>query len=301
MLTVFNGEPTATSRQLAFKALMPWLIVVVGLISLYGPTFWDLFHGIWRGERQGHGPIVLGLSLWLMWRKWPELQALPVRPSPILGWTVLLFGLLLYLTGRSQDILQFEVGSLIWLLLAALLLLHGRHAVNLMWFGLFFMLFMIPLPNSIVYSLTQPVQLAVSYTADAILSTIGYPISRSGVVLQMGQYQLLVAEACAGLHTLFTLEALGLLYLNLVKHESVARNVGLACLVIPISFTANIIRVIVLSLITYHLGDEAGQGFLHGLAGMVLFMTALLLLIATDTLLRHLFKVSTTTEPHVAI
>ena len=44
--------------------------------------------------------------------------------------------------------------------------------------------------------------------------------ARSGVVLQIGQYMLLVADACAGLHTLLTLEALGLLYLNLVRRDS---------------------------------------------------------------------------------
>ena len=43
------------------------------------------------------------------------------------------------------------------------------------------------------------------------------------------------------------------------------RNVALAVLIVPISFTANVIRVIVLTLITYHFGDEAGQGFFMGL------------------------------------
>ena len=60
----------------------------------------------------------------------------------------------------------------------------------------------------------------------------------------------------------------------------------LAILIVPISFTANVIRVMVLALITYHLGDEAGQGFLHGFAGLVLFMTALIFIIATDSSLR---------------
>jgi hypothetical protein len=41
-----------------------------------------------------------------------------------------------------------------------------------------------------------------------------------------------------------------------------------------------------LSLITYHFGDEAGQGFLHGFAGMVLFLSALVLIISFDTLLQ---------------
>ena len=99
---------------------------------------------------------------------------------------------------------------------------------------------------------------------------------------------LLVADACAGLHTLLTLEALGLLYLNLVRRDSLFRNVGLAILIVPISFTANVIRVMALSLITYHFGDAAGQGFLHGFAGMVLFLSALLLIISVDTLLQNI-------------
>lgn len=107
--------------------------------------------------------------------------------------------------------------------------------------------------------------------------------------MQIGQYQLLVADACAGLNTLFTLEALGLLYLNLVKHQSIARNIVLAICIVPISFVANVIRVIALTLITYHLGDEAGQGFLHDFAGMVLFMAALLLIILFDGFLRFIF------------
>ena len=37
---------------------------------------------------------------------------------------------------------------------------------------------------------------------------------------------------------------------------------------------------------TYHFGDEAGQGFLHGFAGMVLFLSALLLIMGVDSLLQ---------------
>ena len=38
-------------------------------------------------------------------------------------------------------------------------------------------------------------------------------------------------------------------------------------------------------LVTYYLGDEAGQGFLHGAAGMVLMLVALLFFFFLDTLL----------------
>jgi exosortase B len=143
---------------------------------------------------------------------------------------------------------------------------------------------MIPLPGVVVDAVTMPMKMAVSYVAENILFWAGYPIARTGVILQIGHYKLLVADACAGLHTLFTLEALGLLYLNIIRHDSLTRNVMLAILIVPISFTANVIRVMVLTLITYHYGDEAGQGFLHGFSGMVLFLTALLLIIGVDSL-----------------
>jgi exosortase B len=156
----------------------------------------------------------------------------------------------------------------------------------MLWFPFFFMLFMVPLPSELVASLTLPMKMAVSYVTEQLLFLAGYPIGRSGVVLQIGQYQLLVADACAGLQTLLTLEALGLFYLNLVRHTSAVRNVALALLIIPISFSANVIRVMTLTLVTYYFGDAAGQGFLHGFAGMVLFLTALVLILGVDSALQ---------------
>ena len=268
--------------------LLTWGPIVAGLAFLYAPSFVDLFRGIWSTDEQAHGPIVLGVSCWLAWRNWPEMwrrsEGQPTSAAG--GWPIFVIGLLLYVVGRSQDILLFEIGSLIWLLIGILLLTRGGTAVSTQWFALFFMLFMIPLPQQIVDTVTMPMKMAVSYAAEQILFGVGYPIARTGVILQIGQYQLLVADACAGLHTLFTLEALGLLYLNIVRHDSWFRNVTLAILIVPISFSANVFRVMVLTLITYHFGDEAGQGFLHGVAGMVLFLSALTLIIAVDSTLQ---------------
>ncbi len=97
--------------------------------------------------------------------------------------------------------------------------------------------------------------------------------------MTIGQYQLLVTEACAGLQTMFTLEAMGLLYVSLVGRGSPRHNGILAVLIVPIAFGANVIRVIVLALVTYYYGDAAGQGFLHGFSGIVLFATALAMVI----------------------
>lgn len=267
--------------------LMPYLPIMVGLALLYLPSLHDLFTGIWAEDEQFHGPIVLAISLWLLQRNWAKMEAASQGEQPSAwGWPLVVIALFLYALGRSQGIGVFEVGSVIWLLAGLLLLLRGARALKAQWFALFFMLFMVPLPAQVVDLVTMPMKMAVSYVAETVLYHAGYPIGRNGVVLQIGQYMLLVADACAGLHTLLTLEALGLLYLNLVRRDSLFRNITLAVLIVPISFTANVIRVMALSLITYHFGNEAGQGFLHGFAGMVLFLSALLLIISTDTVLQ---------------
>jgi len=267
--------------------LVPWLVVGLGVLALYVPTLISLFSTIWASDAQGHGPIVLGISVWLIYKRWPQLTDTSLsNPSPVLAWALLALAGVLYALGRSQGIWIFEVGSAVMVVSGIVLLLRGPAQLKVIAFALFFMIFMIPLPGAVVDALTQPMKMAVSYVAENMLHALGYPISRSGVILQIGPYQLLVADACAGLHTLFTLEALGLLYLNLVRHTSLFRNIALAILIVPISFAANVIRVCALTLITFYFGDEAGQGFLHGFAGMVLFLSALMLIIATDGVLR---------------
>lgn len=284
--SIIYNRPTSQPEGWPNRLLI-WLPITTGLTVLYLPSLIDLFRGIWGTDQQAHGPIVLGIACWLMYRKWPDMWRVSTnQPAvPRAGWPIFVLGLLLYVVGRSQDILIFEIGSVIWLLAAFILLIRGSAALKAQWFPLFFMLFMIPLPGAVVDTLTMPMKMAVSYVAENILFWAGYPIARTGVILQIGQYKLLVADACAGLHTLFTLEALGLLYLNIIRHDSLFRNIALAVFIVPISFTANVIRVMVLTLITYHFGDEAGQGFLHGFAGMVLFLSALLLIIGVDSLL----------------
>lgn len=273
------------------ESMIAWFLIALGLAALYVPTVTFLMRGIWSSDQYAHGPIVLGIACWLAYRKWPEMWATGSdNPPRVIGWFVFTLGILFYILGRLQHIDLIELGSAIWVLSGILLVTRGGAALKKQWFALFFMFFMLPLPGPIVDTLTMPMKTAVSYVAEYVLFTAGYPIARTGVILQIGQYKLLVADACAGLHTLFTLEALGLLYLNIVRHESFFRNLALATLIVPISFTANVIRVMVLTLITYHFGDEAGQGFLHGFAGMVLFLSALLIIMGVDSLLQLLHR-----------
>jgi exosortase B len=258
--------------------------------ALYVPTFADLSRTVWAMDENGHGPIILSVSAWLLFRMRHQLAALDSEPAPFLGWSSLILGLLLYAFGRSQAIVIFEVGSQIPVLAGLMLLFIGPKALRLAWFPLLFLIFMVPLPGAVVQTLTTPLKIAVSYMAELILYQFGYPVARAGVVLSVGQYQLLVADACAGLNSMFTLEALGLLYMNLMGYKNLTRNTLLAILIIPISFVANIVRVMILILVTYYFGDAAGQGFIHGFAGIVLFMIGLILILGVDTVLGSFFR-----------
>lgn len=272
-----------------------WLPIAFGFLVLFVPTLYDLFTDMWAKEEQAHGPMILGLSLWLLYSGWPQMikeseGKNPSRWASICGWMFCFVAMLFYVVGRAIKINPLEMGSFIVLLMSVLLIKRGTAGLKVLWFPLFFMLFMIPLPGPLVSMLTLPMKMAVSFVTENILYLFDYPISRTGVILQIGPFQLLVADACAGLQTLLTLEALGMFYMNLMRHTSVFRNVTLALLIIPISFSANVIRVISLTLITYYWGDEAGQGFLHGFAGMVLFISALVLILSADTFLQWMVK-----------
>ena len=268
-----------------------WFVpITLGLLALFVPTYLSLARTVWATDEQGHGPIILLVSMWLLWRRRTEFVALPESPALFSGLLLLSFGLMLYFLGRTQQLDTFEVLSQILLLMSCLLLLKGGAALKLMVFPLFFMIFMIPLPSILVQTVTTPLKAGVSYVAEFLLYGFGYPVARSGVIISVGQYQLLVADACAGLNSMFTLEALGLLYMNIIGHTSIARNATLALLLIPISFVSNVIRVMILILVTYHLGDEAGQGFVHNLAGMVLFFVALTLMLLTDWIIGSVIK-----------
>ncbi|MBV8504079.1 MAG: exosortase B [Paucibacter sp.] len=261
------------------------LMVLAGLLGLYGPRYVELAQSVWRSDEQGHGPIILAVSLWLLYSARHKLVDLQGRAAPVTGFALLLCGGVLYVLGYALDIWIFQIGSQVPVLAALVLIWRGWRGLRLVWFALFFLCFMVPLPEALVAAVTAPLKLAVSAVAGSLLYHAGYPIGRSGVMLTVGPYQLMVADACAGLNSMFTLEALGMLYMNLMHYTSVSRNLLLALALVPTAFVANVCRVMILVLVTYYFGDEAGQGFVHGFAGMVLFMVALMLMLVYDRIL----------------
>ncbi len=262
-----------------------WLIALAGFAAMYLPVYWWAANGIWQSDEQAHGAIVFVVALWLFWTARTAVAEAPVRPAPLVGWPVFLIGLLLYIAGRAFNISIFEMASQIPVIAGALLLMRGWSALRAAWFPVFYLAFMIPLPGIFVDAITGPLKQSISDIVVSALYSLGYPIARSGVIISIGQYQLLVADACSGLHSMFSLSALGTLFMYIMGRKSLLHNTIMLASILPIAFFANIVRVIILVLVTYYLGDEAGQGFLHGTAGMVLMMAALIGFFLLDALL----------------
>lgn len=278
---------TVYANRLFPRAIaLEWVPVLTGLLLLYVPTFYGLAHTLWQDDEQGHGPLILLVIIWLFWEQRGVLIKPAERTAPVAGYLALVFGLLVYALGRSQDITLLETGSLAPVLAGTLLVARGWAAIRALWFPLLFIVFLLPLPGMVIDAITLPLKQAVSDIVERLLYTAGFPIARNGVVLMIGQYQLLVADACSGLNSMFSLSALGVLYLYLMRSPSWWHNGMLIASILPIAFAANIIRVIVLVLLTYYLGDEAGQGFLHEFSGMMLFIIALSGLFLFDRVLR---------------
>lgn len=267
-----------------------WLPVAVGLLALYLPTFWAYSTTIWKTEEHAHGPLVLLIVIWLIWDRRQFFREDAKARASFVGWSLVIAGVFCYVVGRSQSIPILDIGSFLPVGAGAVLVLRGWNGLKSMWFPLFFAAFAIPLPGLLVDAATGTLKQSVSAIAETLLYAGGYPIARSGVVLNVGQYQLMVADACSGLNSMISLGALALLYIYVMHYRSYSHAGLLLASVLPIAFAANVVRVVILVLVTYHFGDEAGQGFAHVFAGMVLFAVALIMLWALDGLLRLMFR-----------
>jgi exosortase B len=279
VLPASQGRPAAAHPQLV------WLLAIAGFAAMYVPLYLWAAEGIWQTEEQGHGAIILAVLVWLFWTLRRPIDQAPAEPVPLLGWPVFVLGLFVYFVGRVFDISVLQFASQPLVAVGVLLLLRGMPAIRLAWFPLLYFIFMIPLPGILVDAITGALKSQIANIVENLLYLANYPIARSGVILSIGPYQLQVADACSGLHSMFSLSALGTLYMYIMGRKRKLHLGIMLASILPIAFVANVVRVMTLVLITFYLGDEAGQGFLHGAAGMLLMLVALLFFFFLDTLL----------------
>ena len=294
-LSLHGSERALRSEWIRSRAWFAWLPVMVGAALLYMPAYNDLAALNAHTEAAAQIPVCVGIWIWLVWHERAKfrISATAVAGSPA-GWIFIALAGLLYAVGRSQEFYQLEIGSQVPLFIGTVLILLGKPALRSVWFLPVFLLLLIPVPGSLINNVLVPLKKIVSTIVTNGLFMFGLPIARDGVVLYIGRYQLLIADACSGLNSMIALAAIGCLYVYLSHYKGWIANSILLAAVLPIAFLANIVRVTGLVLTTYIWGESAGQSF-HDFAAIAEIVVAIGGFFLVDHFVRMLRSVDSKT------
>lgn len=251
------------------------LINITAFIALVSDWFND--------DNYSHGFLIIPVAIFLIWSKRKEL-VFPARPN-LSGILLFGFGVLGLILGiAAKEFFTTRMSLLI--IISSISLYHlGNENFKKVWFAFAFLVFMVPVPATIYYSATIPMQLFSSKITNLVLHLMGMPAIRQGNIIYLPQYTLEVVEACSGLRSLVSLLALSSLYGYLTLSGKV-RPAFLFMAAIPIAIVTNIVRLIVTAIGAYAVSTQFAEGFLHEMAGIGVFAIAFILIIITGTILQ---------------
>lgn len=250
------------------------------LLALWAACFWPVYPslvGAWLGHSDNsHGLLVPLISLAFVWRKRAELMAAPRSTAP-LGAALLFISLGAYLISLLGGIAFTARLMMVFSLAGLILFQFGKEVFRLVAFPVFFLLFMIPIPVSIVGKVSLPLQMFATVVSEHIVSSLSIPVYREGNMLYFAQTQLEVAEACSGIRSITALVMLSTVFVY-ISNLSWNRRWVLLIAAIPIALIANVIRVAGTGILAHFYGSGVARGFLHEFSGMAVFAFGLFLL-----------------------
>jgi exosortase len=265
-------------RQHFLPYLLLCLWVMLNIATLLGLVD-DWYHD----GNYSHGFLIIPIAIYLFYKKRGEI-ALPAQPSK-LGLAVFIIACLGLIFGAAAKEFFTTRFSLALGITGISMYYLGWENFRKVWFAFFFMLFMIPLPATIYYSATLPMQLFATKITHVILKLVGIPALRQGNIIYLPNYALEVAEACSGLRSLVTLLALGALigYLTL---PGKVKPLILFISAVPIAIALNIFRLVFTAVGAYAISTKLAENFLHELSGIIVFFLALVIMLLFASLLR---------------
>lgn len=258
------------------------------LLSLWGlcfhPLYKDLFNTWLNHSNNSHGILVPFISLYFVYEKKDALAEAEIAPFYI-GAVLLALCMAGYLVslvgGVAVTARIFLVLSLICLVLFTL----GKKVFKIVAFPLFFLMFMVPVPESFVALVSLPLQGFAATVSTEIIRFFFIPVVQEGNMLYFVQTQLEVAEACSGIRSIVSLTMISFIFVHLSKNGFV-RKVILVISAVPIAIVANIIRVSGTGILAHFYGGAVAQGFLHEFSGLVVFVFGFLVLSLEYAILR---------------
>jgi exosortase len=264
--------PASPKPQIPWIALS-WFGLLIAVCN--APALYSLA-SIWVADADmGHGFFVPLIAAFIAWQKRDELLAIEPKPN--------LWGLVVVLAAGAQLVagtlgveLFLTHTAMIVTLIGAIWLLRGTETVKVLAFPLFLLFFMVPIPLTVYYRITFPLQLIASRMAAGALDLLGIPVLRDGNILELPHQTLSVIEACSGIRSLLSLTFLSLVY-GYFFEKRIWVRVTLFFATIPIAIVANGSRVTFTGIMT-QIKPELAEGFFHESTGWVIFIVALIIL-----------------------
>jgi len=253
-----------------------WLLTAV----LFAPVFRQLYASRWENIDYTHAYLILPVSCWLVWRKRAEITRALLLPSSggasIAGLILLILGAFLFVFGWRLDFLMITTLALIPVLFGIVLFRYNPAIARITAFPILYLLLLVPPPLGILDAITIPMRYMATQMVEFLLQPF-YPVVRDGMMMSVGHATIVVGAPCSGFRSLVSIFALALVYAHVIDLERFKKIILLA-FVLPLALMLNVVRVIVITLVTYYFGNEAGEGWVHDGSGYAVFLLLLLAL-----------------------
>ena len=282
------AEPGAVARS---QSRLPWLalaVSVAGALALYIPVIAGMAADWIEFPSLSHGFAVPLISAYLLWNKRRLLAEAPVEGS-LTGLPVVVLALGMLVLGSLGGESFIARLSLPIALFGVVLFLMGGQVTRHAWIAIAYLAFMIPLPYLTLKAITYQSRLFDAGLTATALGWMGVPVLRDGVMLQLPNMTLEVADECSSVPAIAALLALGAAYAQLQARPTWIRVV-LTLAAAPLGLLSNIVRLIVTSLGAYYLGPIALNNVIHKFNGTTVFLATVVLLVALDTLLTRFWR-----------
>ncbi len=224
----------------------------------------------WVTDEYNHCYLIPFISLFLLATRARDLAAVPWNGSRA-GLAILFVAFMLLVLGQLSAIYTIAQIGFVVAVVGAAIAVFGLPFFRIAWPALIYLFFMVPLPDFLQVKLSADLQLISSQLGVGVIRLFDLPVFLEGNVIDLGIYQLAVAEACSGLRYLFPLMSFGFLCAVLYQGPAWQRLVVFLSS-IPITVLMNSLRIGIIGIMVNKLGIEQAQGFLHDFEGWVVFM-----------------------------
>lgn len=280
--------PPAVDRV---KTPLPWLalgVATLGALALYAPVIADMAAEWSEFPSLSHGFAVPLLAAYLLWTRRHLLAEAPVEGS-LVGLPLIVLAMAMLVVGSLGGEPFVARASLPVALLGIVLFLMGKTVTRHAWVAIGYLVFMIPLPYLTLRDLTYQSRVFDAGITATVIRWLGVPVLRDGVMLQLPNMRLEVADDCSSVPAIAALLALGAAYAQIQARPTWLRVV-LTVAAAPLGLLSNIVRLILTALGAYYLGPIALNNVVHKFNGTSVFLATVLLLVVLDAMLVRIWK-----------